>query len=480
MSDNLNKQVLNATKWSTLSEVVAKLIVPITGMVLARLLTPEAFGVVATLAMITSFANLLTDAGFHKYLVQHQFYDNTACKQNANVAFWSNLVMSLMIWGIIAIYAEPLATIVGNPGLGIVLIVACASIPLSAFSSIQSALYKRKLDFKTLFKVRLISVFIPLLVTVPLAVWLKSYWALVFGGIAEQTVNAILLTLFSNWKPQFYYSFHQLKEMLSFTVWSLIEAVSIWLTSYVDVFIVGTMLSQYYLGLYKTSSSLVEQIMGLITSTTPVLFSALSRLQDNEVEFKLLFFRFQKIVGLFVIPIGVGIFCFSDFITEIMLGGQWLEASGFIGLWGLTGAVTVAISYYSSEVYRAKGRPKLSVFGQWLHIVFLWPIILIAVKYGFETLYISRSLVRLQGVMISLILMKFFIHISPWQLLKNIFPAIMASIPMIAIAYGIRQIDYSFVSQIFSIIICSVTYIVIIYLFPTERHLINTYLFNKK
>ena len=403
MSKSLNNKVRTATKWSTFTEIAAKLVTPITSMVLARLLTPDAFGVVTTLTMVITFAEIFTDAGFQKYLVQHEFSDSRDREESTNVAFWSNLVMSFFIWGIIAIFADPLAALVGNPGLGHVLIVACASIPIAAFSSIQMANYKRDLDFKTLFKVRIVSTLIPLCVTVPLAFWLRSYWALIVGTITVHIVNAVLLTVYSKWKPRLFYSFARLKEMISFTVWSMIEAISIWLTHYVDVFIVGTMLSQYYLGLYKTSSAMVGQIMGLVTAiTTPILFSALSRLQNDENEFQRLFFRFQKSVGLLIIPLGMGIFMFKGLVTDIVLGDQWTEAAGFVGLWGLTSAITIILSHYSSEVYRAKGKPKLSVLAQVLHIVVLWPTILIAVRYGFETLYVSRSLARLQLVAMNL------------------------------------------------------------------------------
>ena len=399
MGDSLNTKVKTATKWSAITEIAAKLVTPITSMVLARLLTPEAFGVVTTLTMVITFAELFTDAGFQRYLIQHEFKDDEDREQSTTVAFWSNLVMSLFFWGIIAVFNAPLAAMVGNPGLGHVLIIACASIPLAAFSSIQMALFKRDFDFKTLFRVRIVSTLIPLLVTVPLAFWLRSYWALVIGTLTVNLVNAILLTVFSKWKPRRYYSFAKLKEMLSFSLWSMVEAISIWLTSYVDVFIVGTMLSQYYLGLYKTSSALVGQIMGLITAiTTPILFSALSRLQNDEQEFQELFFHFQKLVGLLVIPLGMGIFLFSDLATELILGSQWVEASGFVGLWGLTSAITIVLSHYSSEVYRAKGKPKLSVLAQVLHIIVLWPTVLISIKYGFETLYVARSLVRFELV----------------------------------------------------------------------------------
>lgn len=479
---NLDNKVKTATKWSAMTEILAKVLTPVVNMVLVRLLTPEAFGIVATLTMIITFAEIFTDAGFQKYLIQHEFPDEQDKDESTNVAFWSNLMLSLLIWELMALFCEPFAALVGNPGLGHVLVIACASIPISAFSSIQMALYRRDLDFKTLFTVRIIGILVPLLVTVPLAFLMHSFWALVIGTLVQNVVNAVMLTLFSRWKPRLFFSMHKLKEMLSFTLWSLIEAITIWLTRYADVFIVGTVLSLHYLGLYKTSSTLVGQIIGLVTSaTTPILFSSLSRLQDDNEEFQRMFFKFQKLVGLLVIPLGVGIFCYSDFITSVLLGGQWIEATGFIGLWGLTGSVTVIFSHYSSEVYRAKGRPKLSVLAQVLHIAFLWPTVLIAVRYGFEALYISRSLIRFQGIIINMIIMYMVIRISPWKMVTNVLPSILASVVMLAVAYTLQRVGLDNIWwTVVSITVCMMTYGGIVLLFPAERDVFSRFVFKRK
>lgn len=480
MAQSLNQKALQATKWSAVTEVAVRLLMPIVNMVLARLLTPEAFGVVTTLTMIITFAEIFTDAGFQKYLIQHEFTSDRDRDESTCVAFWSNLFTSIIIWVVIAIFSEQLATLVGNPGLGIVLVIACASIPLEAFSSIQMALYKRDLDFKTLFKVRMVSVIIPLVVTIPLAFWLRTYWALVIGTLTRDMVNALLLTWYSKWKPRLFYSLKKLKEMFSFTMWSMIEQVSIWLTSYVDIFIVGTMLSQYYLGLYKTSSTLVGQILGLITATTtPILFSALSRLQSDEAEFQQIFFRFQKLVGLLVIPMSVGVFCFSNLVTSVVLGNQWMEASGFIGLWALTSSVTIIFWHFSSEVYRAKGRPKLSVLAQVLHIIFLWPTVLFSVKYGFEVLYISRSLVRLQGVLVHMVLMYMYVHISPWKMTANVLPSILASVVMMITGLWLVSLSNSLLWQLCAIIVCAAIYGCIVLLFPEERSLLYNFILKR-
>ena len=405
MSD-FNKQVVTATKWSAITEIAAKLVAPVSTMVLARLLTPDAFGILVTATMVISFVEIFTDAGFQKYLIQHNFDSDKDLFQSSTVAFWSNLVLSLAIWLVIICFSENIATLVGNEGRGDVIAVSCFCIPLAAFSSIQMALYKRSFDFKTLFWVRIVGIMIPLVITIPLAFLTRSYWALIIGMIVLNLSNALILTAKSQWKPNFFYRISLLKEMYSFTVWSMFEAISIWMTSYIDIFIVGTMLSQHYLGVYRTSMSTVGQIMGLIVSaTTPVLFSSLSKLQNDNRELRRMFFSFQKIVGILLIPLGVGIFLFSDLITDILLGDQWGEASHFIGLGGLTSSITIVFAYSCSEDYRAKGKPKLSTLAQVVHMAFLIPTVLWAVSYGFDFLCDIRALVRLTLILINVIIL---------------------------------------------------------------------------
>lgn len=467
---NLNNKVVSATKWSGVTELAAKLVAPITTMALARILTPDAFGVLVTAQMVISFAEVFTDAGFHKYIVQHEFADDADKYKSTTVAFWSNFIFSLAVWLLIILFSADIANLVGCPGHGLVISVSSVCIPLTAFSSIQMALYKRKLDFRTLFWVRIVGVLIPLLITIPLALLTHSYWALIIGMVALNLSNAILLTIKSEWKPQLYYDIQRFKEMFSFSFWSMLESVSIWLTGYIDIFIIGTVLSQHYVGLYRTSMSTVAQITSIITATTtPVLFSSLSRLQNDDENFKQMFFRFQKLVGILVLPVGMGIFLFRNFITSILLGDQWLETADFIGMWGLTTSVMIVLSHYCSEVYRAKGRPKLSVLAQWLHIIVLWPTILFTVKYGYDTLCLCRSLIRLELGLVNLLIMYFVFRYSMVKMFSNIMPSLIASATMLLVLV-LPQSNNLWVTLCY-MLIASVLYFAILLMFPKERNI---------
>ncbi len=90
-----SNQVTSAVKWSLVTEIIVKFISPITNMILARLLTPEIFGLVASIMMITTFAEMFTDAGFQKYIVQHQFVSSSEQDEYISVAFWTNLGVSI-------------------------------------------------------------------------------------------------------------------------------------------------------------------------------------------------------------------------------------------------------------------------------------------------------------------------------------------------------------------------------------------------
>lgn len=469
--NNFSNKVIIATKWSTITEVMAKLVSPVTNMILARIISPEAFGVVATVTMIVSFADMFTDSGFQKYLVQHEFENKEEIYINANVAFWTNFCISILLWMTIILFRDYIAILVGNPSLGRVIAIACLQLPLTSFSSIQMALYRRDFDFKTLFIVRMISVCIPFLITIPLALLGLKYWALIIGSISIQLLNAIILTLKSKWKPKFNYDLNVLKEMLSFSIWSLIEAISIWLSTWADAFIIGNALSQYYLGIYMTSITMVNALMLVITgSITPVLFSTLSRLQNDKEKFYKVFLKFQKSVSIIVFPLGAGVYLYSDLATKIMLGSQWSEASNVIGVWALTSSIHIVLSHFCSELYRAKGNPKLSFIAQILHLIILIPACIISSNYGFWPLVYVRSWIRLEMLFVHFIIMKYVVKFSFMKMVKNVSLTAIASLFMFLFGTILQQVSSGIVWSVFSILLCSIFYFGILMLNQDVKH----------
>ena len=312
---------------------------------------------------------------------------------------------------------------------------------------------------------------VPLFVTVPLALLGFGFWSLVIGTIAGNLVNAVVLTVKSDWKPFLFYSLAELKEMFSFSAWTLLEQFSIWLTSWMGTFIVGSLLTSYYLGLYKTSISMVNTAMGIITSaTTPVLFAELSRRQGDAEAFESAFFRMQRKVGLFVVPLGCGIFLYRDFATELILGPQWGEASLMFGLWALSSAVVIPIGYYASEVFRAKGRPKLSFASQLAYLVVMVPVTYYAATLDFESFALVSSLIRLAAIAIDMAILRAFIEFPVGRMLRGLAPIFLCSLAMLGMG---TLLDNLGVPDLAGIAACVVAYALCCEVFPTTRAELN-------
>lgn len=465
MSTELNKKAKKALAWSSTTEVASKLVTPIVNIFLARLLLPEAFGLVATITMVVSFAEIFADAGFQKYIIQHEFSSKEDLNHSINVAFWTNIFISAVLFVLIFIFRNSIAKLIGNENLGIEIAVSSINILLISFSSIQAAKFKRDFDFKTLFFARITVAVVPLIVTVPLALLLKSHWALIWGSIAVNLSNAFVLSLKCDWKPQFFYSFKLLKKMLSFTMWTLMESILIWLTVNVDIFIVGNVISSYFLGIYKTAMTTVNSYMTIVTSSVmPVLFSTLSRYQNDEQNYRKTFWHYFKYASIIIIPMSFGVFLYSDVVTLVLLGSQWKDAVGFIGLWGLMSGFSVIFCNFASEVYRSKGNPKLSMFSQFVQILVMIPIILAVVRCDFKVLYTTRAILRMVGVVVNIIIMRCVYKFKIFDYIIHIIPSITSSAIMLLAGFAIRNAINALWWQIISIFICIVVYFTLLLL----------------
>lgn len=470
-SRNLQARSAGAAKWSLATEVIAKIISPISQLILARLLAPEAFGMVATVTMVVSFADMFADAGFQKYLVQHNFRNKEDLYANANVAFWTNFCVSVVLWCFIAVFNDPVASFVGNPSLGFPIAVASLSLPLTSFSSIQMALFHRNLDFKSLMPVRLLSTLLNFGSTLVLAFMGFGYWSLIAGTLAANVVNAVGLTLLSEWKPQISYSFDLLKAMFSFSGWTLLESFTIWLSAWAGTFIVGHFLGATELGYYKTPITFVGGCFGIITNaTTPILFSSLSRLQFDRREYVDYLRRFQFMVSLFLIPLSAGIFIFREPLVALLLGDQWKASSLMFGLYGLVQGPMVLFSYYSSEMYRSLGRPRVSTLVQVIFLALMTPLMTAAAMQGFDTVVWADAGLRLVMITINQVVTYFAIGLSFNRTLWALKEPIICTLVMCVFAWlTYEHASGSWLGIALDITGCIVVYFAACFVIPKSR-----------
>jgi len=470
MKEKINAKMVKAAKWSGITEFITKIIQPVTNMILARILSPEAFGLMAVITMVISFANLFSESGFVKFLIQHEFESEKEKEESAQVVFWTNLGVSAGLWMIIGIFRNYIAGVLGHPNLSMAIVAAGSCVPLTSVTAVQTALYQRNFNFKILFLARITGAFIPVFVTIPLALLGFHYWALIIGTICGNLWNALILTVKSQWKIRFFYRYSLLKKMMGFSAWSWIDALSVWITAWIDVAVIGNAYNDYYLGLYTNSINNVNAFLNVITAATgPILLSALSRLQNNENEYRRVFFHFQGLVSLLLIPMGTGLFLFRDLATRILFGSQWEEAALLVGLWGFISTFLIVFSDYSSIIFVSKGKPQISFISQILYLSIYIPALVISARYSFQILIYTRVFIRLAGMLINLFFLNLYFQINSRKMVKNVYPAITGSFVMAGWGLLLRKLNNTVPWMFLSIFLCMTVYFIVIFQIGVSR-----------
>ncbi|NBJ14701.1 MAG: lipopolysaccharide biosynthesis protein [Dehalobacter sp. 4CP] len=458
---NLYKQVASASKWSTIAEISSRAITPVSLILLARVLTPEDYGVVSVATIVVSFTQMISDLGFQNALIQKD-YDEKKLSRAASVGFLANMFVAIILYVLIFVLAEPLSLLFGIPESVMVIRIMAIQIILNSLNSIQTGLIQRALNFKILFYIRLTTTLIPALVSIPLAYTGISYWALVAGALFGSLANTVVVWIRSPWKPRLFWKLELFKEMIGFSLFNMAETFALWLAAWADQIVVGAVMTTSALGLYRTSTNLVNVLVNLLLSAIlPVLFSTLSRLQSDEAAFRSFFQNANKIICMIAFPLGIGFLFFGETVAAIVFGSKWNGAGDIIRIWGFVSAISLVYGV-NGIGYRAKGKPQLNVIVICTNMCILLPAIIISAPYGLLTFVAVRSVVKLLQAPVNFYYGKKYLAISFVQTIQNL-RWIFAASGLMAAGYFVYVwlIPYdTMMAQIVGALFCCVFYFI--------------------
>jgi O-antigen/teichoic acid export membrane protein len=384
--ESLKSKSVKAFKWSAFAEISSRAIQPIITLVLARILAPADFGVVAIATMIVSFCQLFQDFGLGKTIIQmeknHEEY--------ANIAFWLNLISACSLYVLILVTSPWLGDLFGSPECALVLRVLCLQLVLSGLSTVHAALFQRRVRFNLVFIVRLVSAVIPGLISIPLALSGYGVWSLVAGTLAGSFVQFLLYWWLSDWRPRFSFDFRLAKDLLRFSKWVAGEGLAGWFISWGDSFILGSFLGVAELGQYRLGAFFVIFLSHVFfTPFVPIAYSFFSRLQDNRAEFRKYFLQLSKVITAIVLPVGGAVALLAEPVTQVLLGEKWEGTEIVIATMSLRWALGCLVGLNSTG-YTSIGRPDVNLKVLSVIVFFTLPIYFIAAPYGLAVFCIAR------------------------------------------------------------------------------------------
>lgn len=338
--------------WSLLQQVGGKGISFIVVIILARLLTPEIFGLIGMLMIFIQLSQVLVRAGFNQALIQKKEVD----EEDYSSVFWINLVVSLLIYGILYISAPFIAEFYDQPILVKLTRVLTLIFVINAFSYVQQARLQKEMQFKTLTIIHIPSVIIGGVAGIVMAIKGFGVWSIIAQRLITRFIYTIQIWFYARWKPMLSFNATKAKQLFSFGGRLMLTSILNVVYNNIYLVVIGKFYSVSMVGLYQQSYNLVEKPSATLSgAVNKVAFPAFSSIQNEDEKLKIGYKKITQQVLYWLCPI----FVFSGVLAvplfRFVLTEKWLPAVPYFRCLCIVG-ILYPLNIFSVNILKVKGR----------------------------------------------------------------------------------------------------------------------------
>lgn len=367
---------LNALKWNYIGRLVSLSLQFGIGIVLARMLGPEPFGLVAIALFVQSLGNLFAEGGLGSALIQSREITD----HDIRSVFSTQILIGLTITGIVAALAPLLALFFNEPNATPVIMAMAASFTIQAIGQTASALIRRDLEFKKIQLISLLSYCIGYLaVGLPMAYCGYGVWSLVAAQLTQVSSNAGV-SYFSRRHPILPLVNPKRCRFLRFGAAMTLNNITSWGISNLDTAIIGRHFDTATLGVYNRAFNLVNMPMHAVTSSMQsVLFSAYAKSQTNQKALQRSFLASINIMALLFFPVYAAMAAVPELLIPALYGPQWQAAIPLTPPLCLALAVNAVLAM-CGPLLSAIGAPQIELKAQLLTLLVSIPSLILAAQ----------------------------------------------------------------------------------------------------
>ncbi|XLZ68505.1 lipopolysaccharide biosynthesis protein [Massilia sp. SR12] len=372
---NIVRRMTQGIAWMVAARLLDRMFGVVSTLVLARLLVPADFGLVAMATAVASLLELLGAFSFDLALIQ-----KTDTRREHYDTVWTfGVLFGLTFAALLLLLAAPAAAFYHEPRLVSVMYVMALSYVVGAFNNVGVVAFRKELEFHKEFQFILIRRLVTFGVTLGTAWYLQSYWALLIGTLAGRIVNCITSYTMHSYRPRL--SLAAAGELFHFSKWLLINNFLFYLLNNGSSFVIGRLLGARALGLFTVSNEIASlPSTELVAPINRATFPALSKLQSGS-EATAVYLKLFAMITLLILPVGFGIAAVAPQLVTVMLGAQWLAAIPLLQCLAIYGALA-ATQGNNSTMWLAAGHPRMTTLIGAIFVAVLFPALYIALPYG--------------------------------------------------------------------------------------------------
>lgn len=449
---SLRQKAVKGVVWSIVESWGQQAVSAIVFFILARLLGPEAFGLVALASVFIAFVQLFLDQGLSQAIIQREEIE----PGHLDTAFWTNVGISSLVTIVTIFCADSVAELFKQPTILPVIRWLSLSFLFGAFSSVQQAIFVRELAFKALATRSLVAILAGGIVGVSMAFMNLGVWSLVGQQLTNSFAQVLVLWWVSDWRPGFKVSREHFVELFSFGINVVGGKIVDFLNRRSDDFLIGYYLGPVALGYYSVAYRLLVISTDLLTGVTAkVAMPTFSKLQKEPERLRSAFYTITQITSLIAFPCFLGMAVLAPELVRSFFGEQWVQSISVMRILTFIGIIHSVYSF-NGTVMMAVGKPfwrfalnSISAVANVIAFAF-------TVRYGIEAVaaaYVIRGYLLSP---LSILAIRKLIHISLKRYFGQFVAPVIASLGMLAMILGVKYFAGSWLSLYVLLVLCIV------------------------
>ena len=375
---SLREKTIAGVVWSGVQKWGARVLGSVVFFLLARLLSPEDFGLIALAGVFIAFADVIVNQGFTQAIVQRERLES----QHSDSAFWTSVGLGVTLTLLSMLIAPLLGRIFSEPALEPIVRWLSLGFVLSSLSGVQDALLRRDFEYKSLAFRQLLGLVAGGVVGVSMALLGYGVWSLVAQQLVSALVATVTLWWLSDYRPAFRFSKRHFDDLFAFEINELGSRVLNFFSRRSDDLLIGLFLGPVALGFYSVAYRTMYIMTDLFASSlSTVAFSLFSRLQADPESMRRNFLNATRLSSLFAFPAFIGLGVLAPEFVRGVLGEQWTESIPVLQVLLIVGALQ-SVSLFNNVVLKSMGKPSWALGFTALATVGNLIGFLIVVRYG--------------------------------------------------------------------------------------------------
>lgn len=380
MAGSLKHKAIHGVGWSFIDNIASSGITFLVGLVLARLLTPKEYGIMAMIAVFIAVSNSIIDSGFSNALIRKTRIERV----DYNTVFYFNLTVSILIYTLLYLAAPAISVFFKESVLVEIIRILGLVLIINAFSVIPRTQFVRDVNFKTQTKVSLISSISSGVFGIGMALGGMGVWSLVGQQLSRQFLNTLFLWIYSKWYPVWEFSRKSFKELFEFGSKLLLSGLLDTIYKNIYYIIIGRFYTSAQLGQYTRADQFNMIFSSNLTSVVQrVSYPVLSSIQEEPERLREAYQKVIKITMLITFACMLGLAAVAKPLILILIGEKWLPAVYFLQIICFSGML-YPLHAINLNILQVKGRSDLFLKLEIIKKIIAVGPIVVGVVYGIE------------------------------------------------------------------------------------------------